>query len=53
MIPKHLSIQGLYSYQGQHDIDFEPLTTAQLCGIFGATGSGKSSVLEAISYALY
>ncbi|MEM8897753.1 MAG: SMC family ATPase, partial [Bacteroidota bacterium] len=53
MIPKHLSIQGLYSYQGRHDIDFEPLTTAQLFGIFGATGSGKSSILEAISYALY
>lgn len=53
MIPKYLSIQGLYSYQGTHEIDFEPLTSAQLFGIFGATGSGKSSILEAISYALY
>lgn len=53
MIPLTLTIEGLYSYQGKQSIDFKALTEAQLFGIFGATGSGKSSILEAISYALY
>ncbi|MDX1906829.1 MAG: SMC family ATPase [Bacteroidia bacterium] len=53
MIPISLSIQGIYSYQQRQDIDFTRLTSAQLFGIFGATGSGKSAILEAISFALY
>lgn len=53
MIPLHLSIEGLYSYQTRQEIDFTQLTQAQLFGIFGSTGSGKSSILEAITYALY
>lgn len=54
MIPISLSIQGLYSYQSEkQQIDFTKLTSAQVFGIFGATGSGKSSILEAISFALY
>ncbi|MEZ4684628.1 MAG: AAA family ATPase [Bacteroidia bacterium] len=54
MLPKKLTIQGLYAFPDKPQIiDFERLTEAQLFGIFGATGSGKSSILEAISYALY
>ncbi len=53
MIPIHLSIQGLNSYKATQNIDFETLTQAQLFGIFGTTGSGKSSILEAITFALY
>jgi exonuclease SbcC len=53
MIPKHLKIKGLYSYQSEQEIDFDPLTDASLFGIFGAVGSGKSSILEAITFALY
>ena len=53
MIPKRLTIQGLYSYQEKQTIDFTKLTSANLFGIFGAVGSGKSSILEAITYALY
>lgn len=53
MIPVYLKIKGLYSYQKEQEIDFEPLTSASLFGIFGAVGSGKSSVLEAITFALY
>jgi exonuclease SbcC len=34
----------LYSYQKKQTIDFEELTNAGLFGIFGAVGSGKSSV---------
>ncbi|HCM33042.1 SMC family ATPase [Chryseobacterium sp.] len=53
MIPIQLTIEGLYSYQERQTIDFRNLTDAGLFGIFGAVGSGKSSVLEAISFALY
>ena len=53
MLPLKLSISGLYSYQKKQTIDFEELTNAGLFGIFGAVGSGKSSVLEAIGFVLY
>ncbi|GAB3520609.1 sbcc family protein [Emticicia fontis] len=53
MIPQHLTIKGLYSYKTQQVIDFNNLTSASLFGIFGSVGSGKSSVLEAIMFALY
>ncbi|QIG89628.1 SMC family ATPase [Chryseobacterium sp. POL2] len=53
MIPQKLTIEGLYSYQDRQTIDFSKLTQVGLFGIFGAVGSGKSSILEAISFALY
>ncbi|WP_194776333.1 AAA family ATPase [Pararhodonellum marinum] len=53
MIPVKLEIQGLYSYKEMQVINFEQLTAAGLFGIFGAVGSGKSSILEAILLALY
>ncbi len=53
MIPIQLTIEGLYSYQNRQIIDFSKLTQAGLFGIFGAVGSGKSSILEAITFALY
>lgn len=53
MLPLYLSIEGLYSYQDKQEIDFTHLTEAGLFGIFGKVGSGKSSILEAISFALY
>jgi len=53
MIPVKLTIQGLYSYQDRQTIDFTQLTSANLFGIFGAVGSGKSSILEAITFAIY
>lgn len=53
MIPILLTIKGLYSYQETQTIDFTKLIEGQLFGIFGAVGSGKSSILEAISFALY
>lgn len=53
MIPVKLIIEGIYSYQERQIIDFSDLTSVGLFGIFGAVGSGKSSILEAISYALY
>jgi DNA repair protein SbcC/Rad50 len=53
MIPIHLKIKGLYSYREQVEIDFEKLSEQHLFGIFGAVGSGKSAILEAITFALY
>lgn len=53
MIPVKLTIEGLYSYQKRQTIEFDRLTSANIFGIFGQVGSGKSSILEAISYALY
>lgn len=55
MIPIKLSIQGLYSYQDQalQEIDFKQLIASSVFGIFGKVGSGKTSLLEAISFALY
>ncbi len=53
MIPVLLEIQGLYSYREKQVIDFEKLTGAGLFGIFGAVGSGKSSILEGVLLALY
>ena len=53
MLPLYLTIEGIYSYQERQHIDFTSLTSAGLFGIFGAVGAGKSSILEAITYALY
>ncbi|PRY86624.1 AAA family ATPase [Mongoliibacter ruber] len=53
MIPIRLEIEGLYSYKEKQVIEFDKLTGAGLFGIFGAVGSGKSSILEAILLALY
>lgn len=53
MIPIQLTIEGLYSYQERQTIHFNDLIDAGLFGIFGAVGSGKSSILEAITFALY
>lgn len=53
MLPIYLSLEGLYSYQKKQEVDFTQLTEGGLFGIFGAVGSGKSSILEAISFALY
>ncbi|MFM1998635.1 MAG: hypothetical protein RL204_582 [Bacteroidota bacterium] len=53
MIPLKLELEGIYSYREKQVIDFERLTQAGLFGIFGAVGSGKSSILEAIIIALY
>ncbi len=53
MIPVRLSIQGVFSYIEKQEIDFTGLTEAGLFGIFGKVGSGKSSIVDAITYVLY
>ncbi len=53
MIPLKLAVQGLYSYQDTQEIDFTRLTNSAIFGIFGKVGSGKTSLIEAISFVLY
>lgn len=53
MKPISLKIAGLQSYREQQEIDFESLTETGLFGIFGPTGSGKSSLLDGITLAMY
>lgn len=53
MLPIELKFKGLFSYQQEAIIDFKTLTANGLFGIFGSVGSGKSTILDAITLALY
>ena len=53
MKPLILTIEGLHSFTKRQSIDFRELGVTGLFGIFGPTGSGKSSILDAITLALY
>ena len=50
-----LALCNLASFEGEHVIDFscEPLQSADLFSIVGETGSGKSTILDAVCLALY
>lgn len=51
---KRLKLNNITSLRGEHVLDFgEALGDEELFAITGATGSGKSSLLTAISLALY
>ena len=49
MRPLQLKLKGINSYREEQVIDFETLTSQGLFGIFGPTGSGKSTILDARS----
>ena len=53
MKPILLEIEGFNSFEKKQVIDFQKLTSLGLFGIFGNTGSGKTTILDAIIYALY
>lgn len=53
MRPIQLQMSGLQSYRELQTIDFSQLVDAGVFGIFGPTGSGKSSILDAITLSLY
>ena len=52
MRPIELKIKGINSYREEQVINFNQLTSQGFFGIFGPTGSGKSTILEAIHLAL-
>ncbi len=53
MKPIKLVIKGLNSFIEEQTVDFEKLTDRGLFGIFGPTGSGKSTILDGMTLALY
>ncbi|TGE31518.1 AAA family ATPase [Desulfosporosinus sp. Sb-LF] len=53
MRPILLRIAGLNSFREAQEIDFQKLCETGVFGIFGSTGSGKSTILDAITLALY
>lgn len=53
MRPRVLKLAGLNSFEEEQIINFDKLTEKGLFGIFGPTGSGKSTILDAITLALY
>ena len=53
MRPIRLRVAGLNSFREVQEIDFSKLCETGVFGIFGSTGSGKSTILDAITLALY
>ncbi|BBB90541.1 MAG TPA: AAA family ATPase [Methylomusa anaerophila] len=53
MRPLTLKIAGLHSFREEQEVQFDKLSELGVFGIFGPTGSGKSTILDAITLALY
>lgn len=53
MRPLRLEFQAFGSYPGRHVIDFEALGKRGLFVVAGPTGTGKTTVFDAMVYALY
>ena len=53
MRPERLRLSAFGPYAGQEDLDFSALGNHTLFLICGPTGAGKSTILDAMCYALY
>ncbi|MBQ9941460.1 MAG: SMC family ATPase, partial [Christensenellaceae bacterium] len=53
MIPIRLEMQAFGPYAGRETVDFTQLNKGGLFLIYGPTGSGKTSILDGMTYALY
>ena len=53
MKPINLKIKGINSYVAEQEIDFNKLAENKIFGIFGETGSGKTTILDSIILSLY
>src|ERR1700693_2541511 len=50
MIPKRVSLRGFLSYREEQEVLFD---SSSLWMLSGLNGSGKSSVFDAVTYALF
>ncbi|MBC3983804.1 SMC family ATPase [Streptomyces sp. AC536] len=48
-----LSVTAFGPFGGTHEVDFDALSAAGLFLLHGPTGAGKTSILDAVCYALY
>ncbi|MEQ1713716.1 MAG: AAA family ATPase, partial [Hyphomicrobium sp.] len=53
MKPLRLTLQALGPYAGHQIIDFRSALDSGLFGIYGSTGSGKSTIFSAMTFALF
>ena len=53
MRPLALELAAFGPYPGRHRLDFESLPAGTLFLVHGPTGSGKTTILDALCYALY
>lgn len=53
MRPLKLKVRGFLTYKNEIEIDFTKLYEKKIFLIAGDTGSGKTSIFDAITYALY
>ena len=50
---RRLALSGIGPFRGEEVIDFDTLTRSGLFLIEGPTGAGKSTIIDAVTYALY
>ncbi len=53
MKPKRLEFCGINSFSEKAVVDFDRLLAGGIFGIFGDTGSGKTTILDSMIFALY